>query len=167
MSLKDRVRTIIATPGGRDALIELLLLDRKVVTMLNRLLFDPDELIRWRAVTGLGWVAAEDPYLLEKVISRLFYTMNDDSGSIGWTAPQALGEICYHDPDLVEDYFPIVITAIDHEIFRPGAIWAVGRIAEKLPYLVEDTGPALMARLEDDTAEVRGLATWALGRNQI
>lgn len=163
MSLKTRVRRLL-TESDRQGLIELLLEDRRVVPALNRLLFDEDELIRWRAVTALGWVAAEDPFLLEKIISRLFYTMNDDSGSIGWTAPQALGEICAIDPDLVEDYFGIVITAMDKRVFRTGAVWAVGRVAPVRPDLVEETGPILARYLTDPDPKVRGLACWALER---
>ena len=73
----------------------LSLLDKKqgVIARLNRLLFDSDELIQWRAAEALGWVAREDPFVLEKIIGRLMYTLNDDSGSIGWFTPQALGEI--------------------------------------------------------------------------
>ena len=163
MNLKKRVRDLL-TAYDHDGLLELLSLDRRVVPMLNRLLFDREPLIAWRAVTALGWVAAEDPFVLEKVISRLFYTMNDDSGSIGWMAPPALGEICVGDPDLVEDFFPIIVSAVDNEVFRTGALWAVGRVAPVRPDLVEESGPVLNQRLGDPRAENRGHAAWAAGR---
>ncbi|MDY6852398.1 MAG: HEAT repeat domain-containing protein, partial [Thermodesulfobacteriota bacterium] len=162
MSLKTHVRRLLAD-NDRKGLVSLLLDDRRVVTALNRLIFDADELIRWRAVTALGWVAEEDPFLLEKIIGRLIYTMNDDSGSIGWTAPQALGEICANDPDLVEDFFSIVISAANLPVFRRGVVWAIGRVAPVRPDLVEDTGPLLVRCLSDHDPDVRGEAcrSWA------
>ena len=161
MNLKKKVARLLAE-NDREGLMSLLEEDRRVISRLNRLIFDDDTLIRWRAVRALGWIAAEDPYLLEKIIGRLIYTLNDDSGSIGWMAPQALGEICANDPDLVEDFFPIVISSAHLDVFRPGAIWAVGRVAPIRPDLVEDTGPMLEGCLKDPSAEVRGLACWAL-----
>lgn len=163
MSIKAEVRKLLVE-NNREKLVELLLDDRRVVTALNRLLFDSDELIRWRAVTGLGWVAEEDPFLLEKVISRLFYTMNDDSGSIGWMAPQALGEICANDADLVEDFFPIIISSMEVEWFRAGALWAVARIAPLRPDLVEDAGPAVVGYMKDPNPLVRAQAALAAGQ---
>lgn len=162
MSLKTHVRRLLSD-NDRKGLVSLLLDDRRVVTALNRLIFDSDELIRWRAVTALGWVAKEDPFLLEKVIGRLIYTMNDDSGSIGWTAPQALGEVCANDPDLVEDFFPVVISAANLPVFRRGVVWAIGRVASVRPDLVEDTGPVLVRCLSDPDPDVRGEACRALG----
>jgi HEAT repeat protein len=163
MSLKSEVRALLER-YDRRAVVELALEDRRVVPALNRLLFDEDELIRWRAVEGFGWLAREDPFLLEKIIARLIYTMNDDSGSIGWGAPYALGEICACDPDLVEDFFPIVISSIDLEVFRHGVIWAIGRVAPVRPDLVADTGPVVAAYLPDRSVRVRGLACWTLAR---
>jgi HEAT repeat protein len=161
--MKQRVRDLLQA-SDYAALRSLAVEDRRAVTALNRLLFDGDELTRWRAVRGLGEVAQEDPYLLDKVISRLFYTMNDDSGSIGWMAPQALGAILVGDPDLVEDYFSIVITSMENEVFRPGAVWAVGLVAEYRPDLVEEAGEQVLSRLNDPSPEVRGTAAWAMGR---
>lgn len=163
MSMKSDVRRLL-TDNDFEGLSDLLDRDRRVVPALNRLLFDDDELICWRAVTGLGLVARKDPDLLEKVISRLFWTMNDDSGSVGWFTPQALGEICVNDPDLVEDFFPIIITNIGHKVFRQGAIWAVGRVAPFRPDLVEEAGDLLVSFLIDPDPNLRGLACWSLGR---
>jgi len=159
--MKNQVRRLLER-SDRPALIELTLRDRRAVTALNRLLFDDDPLMRWRAVAALGWVAAEDPYLLEKIISRLFYTMNDDSGSIGWMAPQALGEICASAPDLVEDFFGIIVSSLENEVFRAGALWAIGRVASVRPDLVEEIGPTVAEHLGDPAPLVRGLACRAL-----
>ena len=163
MSIKKRVRDLLDN-SDYAALRALAVEDRRAVPALNRLLFDADELTRWRAVRGMGEIAQEDPYLLDKVISRLFYTMNDDSGSIGWMAPQALGAIFVGDPDLVEDFFPIIVSSIENAVFRAGAVWAVGLVAGYRPYLVEEARDSMMACLSDPSPEVRGFAAWGLGR---
>ncbi|MEW6266613.1 MAG: DVU0298 family protein [Thermodesulfobacteriota bacterium] len=163
MDLKDRVRDLLAA-NDREGLLTLLKKDRKVVPALNRLLFDQEEIIAWRAVEALGWVARADQWLLEKIIGRLIYTLNEDSGSVGWMAPQALAEICVQAPDLVEDFFPQVINSMKMPVFRPGVVWAIGRVARDLPHLVAETGPALMECLSDPNPQVRGLAGRALGR---
>ena len=162
-TVKARVRELLAN-YDREGMLALLREDRRVVPALNRLLFDDDRLIGWRAATGLGWVAGEDPYVLDKVIGRLIYTMNDDSGSIGWMAPQALGEIGRNDPDLVEDFFRIVISSIDLPVFRSGVLWAIARMAEVRPDIVEDAGPTVSECLSDPSPEIRGLACLALSR---
>jgi hypothetical protein len=162
MNLKVRVRNLLRDLD-RPGLVTLLGQDRKVVPSLNRLLFDDDPLIRWRAVTGLGWVAAHDPYALENVIGRLIYTMNDDSGQIGWMSPQALGEIAAVDPDLVEDFFRIVINSINVPDFSAGVCWAIGRVAPVRRDMVEDTGPMLAKMVLDSRPLVRAEALRALG----
>jgi HEAT repeat protein len=163
MTLKNKVRKLL-DDYDREGVVALALDDRRVVPALNRLIFDMDELTRWRAAEAMGWLAEAEPFLLDKIIARLIYTMNDDSGSIGWMAPQALGEICVGDPDLVEDFFPIVKSSIELDVFRPGAVRAVGRVAPVRPDMVDDMGPVLIDCLDDPEPEVRGLAAWALGR---
>lgn len=163
MNIRRKVRACLEQ-SDRKGLIELLESDRKTVSAINRHLFDVDPLIGWRAVQALGWVAAHDPYSLEKSIGRLMYTMNDDSGSIGWRAPQALGEICANDPDLVEDFFPIVISSIENPVFTSGVLWAIGRVAGIRPDLVEEAGPDAAGCLKKASAETRGLACRAVGR---
>jgi HEAT repeat protein len=163
MNFKAGVRSLLlrADWGG---LRELMAADRRLVGALNRLLYDPEAIVRWRAVTGLGLVAREDPFLLELVIGRLLYTLNDDSGSIGWFAPQALGQICAQDPDLVEDVFSVVLSSLELPVFREGVLWAAGRVAAVRPDLVEEAGPAIARCLLDRSPAARGLACRALGR---
>ena len=162
-ALKRKVKTLLEE-GNWAELLELLEEDRKVVPSLNRLLFHDDPLIRWRAVEGLGRVAARDPYALENIIGRLIYTMNDDSGQIGWMSPQALGEIAANDPDLVEDFFPIVISSIGVPDFSAGVCWAIGRVAEVRPDMAEGAGFVLTRFSSHPNPEMRGLACRALGK---
>ncbi|MBW2624142.1 MAG: hypothetical protein JRD68_14635 [Deltaproteobacteria bacterium] len=159
MSLKSAVRNLLVN-YDRAELLSLLDQKQGVIARLNRLLFDGDELIQWRAAEALGWVAGKDPFALEKIIGRLLYTLNDDSGSIGWFTPQALGEIGANDPELVEDFFPAIISNISREVFRPGCLWAIGRMARIRPDLVEESGDLVKICLSDPDPRVRGLACW-------
>lgn len=163
MSFKEGVRDLLFRADW-DGLRELMAADRRLVSALNRLLYDSEALVRWRAVTGLGLVAREDPFLLELVIGRLLFTLNDDSGSIGWFTPQALGEICAQDPDLAEDALPVVLCNLELPVFREGVLWAAGRVAAVRPDLVEDAGEAIARCLVDRSPAARGLACRALGR---
>ena len=163
MSLKSDVRKLLLE-NNQEKFLAFLSRERRVVGALNRLLFDTEELVRWRAITALGWVAREDPFLLEKVVGRLMWTINDDSGSIGWSTPEALGEICANEPDLVEDFFPVVISKIKKRVFRRGVLWAAGRVALVRPDLVEGIDDLILICLKDPDAGVRGAACWCLGR---
>ena len=164
MSMKNKVREILAR-GDRQALIAMAIEDKKAATAVSRLLFDGDELIRWRAVKALGWLAAEDQWLLQKTVPRLVYTMNDDAGQVGWMSAQALGEICAVEPDLVEDFLPNVFCQIELPVFTVGILWAMGRVAESRPDLVSCACRDIRPYLADENPTVRGTAAWAAGTN--
>jgi len=163
VSFKSEVRALLLQADW-DGLKERMVEDRRLVSALNRLLYDAEALVRWRAVTGLGLVTREDPFLVELVVGRLLYTLNDDSGSIGWFAPQALGEICANEPDLVEDTFRVVLSSVKLEAFREGVLWAAARVAEVRPDLVEGAAPLIARCLLDRSPAARGLACRVLGR---
>lgn len=165
--MKSRIKTQVRaalTGRDREGLLSLLDAATGVVSALGRLLYDEEELIRWRAAEALGWVAAHDPYRLEKYVGRILYTMNDDSGSIGWFAPQAMAEILMGDADLAEDVFPIVLGNINRAVFRFGVLWALGRVAPSHAWLTEEYQEEAAACLGVPEAGSRGLAAYALGR---
>ncbi len=146
---------------------------RKTVRYLRSLLYDPQDLVRWRAVTMLGWLSTRYPDLIRPEADRLIWSLNDESGSIGRGAPEALGEIARNNPDLVRDGVEVLIHYIeDPETCRPpnrnleiltGAIWAVGRIGERYPERVQDVLHELILFLEDPDSGVRGHSAWSLG----
>lgn len=145
--------------------------DRRVLSRLLPFTYQPDGLLRWRAVEALGvaasCVAARDPEFVRGIIRRLFWSLSDESGSIGWSAPEAIGEIVANRPALFADYTPMVVSLFDNlaeEYFRPGILWAIGRIAASAPTLMRDAYDPVVPLLGDPNPQVRGLAAWCLGR---
>lgn len=145
--------------------------NRRVLSALIPLTYQPDGLLRWRAVEALGLAAArvaeDDPEFVRGILRRLHWSLSDESGSIGWSAPEAMGEIVARRSDLFADYAPIVATLFDNleeEYFHPGILWAVGRIARRSPALVREALEPALALLADPRSQVRGLAAWCLGQ---
>ena len=79
--------------GEYVPVLEMAVADRRVVRALVSLLCDPDELLRWRAVSALGHLAGTHPELAQPLVTRLYWSLNDESGGIGWMSAPALGEI--------------------------------------------------------------------------
>ena len=152
----------------------LLALAREDRRLLGRLLpftYQPEGLLRWRAVEALGLaagaVAERDPEYVRGILRRLHWSLSDESGGIGWSAPEAMGEIVAARPDLFADWAPIVaslFTTMEEDYFRPGIIWGVGRIAGPAPTLVREAYPDVAACLAEHDPRVRGLAAWCLGQ---
>lgn len=147
--------------------------DRRAVRTLMGILYHEDELVRWRAVTMFGRLAAEEPEMVRPLIWRLLWFLNEESSTVGWGSAQALGEIARTNPGLTKDAVRVVVHFMDdEEVCLPanrntyllcGAVWAVGNLARTEPELTGETGPALITLLKDPDPQVRGLSAWALG----
>lgn len=153
-----------------DSLVARARGDRRLLSLLLPFTYQPEGLLRWRAVEAMGLAAGEvaqrDSEFVRGVLRRLHWSLSDESGGIGWSAPEALGEIVAARPDLFADYAPIVVSlfeTLEEEYFRPGILWGIGRIAGRAPALVGKAYPTVAACLTDQDARVRGLAAWCLG----
>lgn len=129
---------------------------------LNRLLYHPEQLIRWRAIEAMGVLAdrlaAEDPEAVRVILRTLLWTINDESGGIGWSAPECIGEIIYRRPEMFGEFASIVLSHTDEEMLRRGVLWAAGRIAQARPELVREDMSHLLGFLDDSDPVVRGYA---------
>lgn len=145
-----------------DELVEAVLRRKSSIRYLNRLLYDPDELVRRRAVEAMGLLAdrlaAEDPEQVRVLLRKLLWTINDESGGIGWSAPECIGEIIYRRPEMFGEFAPVVLSCADEEMLRRGVLWAAGRIAEARPELVRESLPDFAAFLDDPDPVLRGYA---------
>lgn len=150
--------------GDFAALTALAARASGVAGQLAGYLFSPGELLHWRAVEGLGYVAAAHPEQVRKLINRLLYQLNEDSGSFGWLAAAALGEIGRHNLSLVEEILPMFYGFLEQVFARVPMLWGLGRLWEVHPGVLEEAYPLLFAFLEDLDPQVRGLAAWCLGR---
>lgn len=130
---------------------------------LVSLLYDPDELVRWRAVSVLGRVAGAQPELTQPLVTRLYWSLNDESGGIGWMSAPALGEIGRNAPQLVSGCIRPLVRYLDEPFLLVGALWAIGRLAPAYPAETKEVVPDVAERCSLDDPAVRAHAACALG----
>ncbi|MFI5329802.1 MAG: DVU0298 family protein, partial [Desulfobaccales bacterium] len=123
------------------ALTELAATDQRVGEILLQFLYDPEDLLHWRALEGLGYVAGVQPGQVQKLISRLIWLLNEDSGSFGWGAAAALGEIGRGNLSLVKEIIPMFCGFLEEEFSRAPMLWGVGRLAEVAPDRLNEVLP--------------------------
>jgi HEAT repeat protein len=149
--LKDRNLSELAERVSRN---------RGTIRYLNRLLYDLDGLVRWRAIEAMGAVAdrlaQDNPEAVRVILRNLLWSINDESGGIGWSAPEAIGEIIYRQPERFEEFASIILSFTDEPVLRRGVLWAAGRMAEARPGLVLEALPGLTSFLNDSDPVLRG-----------
>jgi hypothetical protein len=152
---------------------------KRVLSALVSLTFDPDELTVRRAIQAMGLaadrIADRDPKAVQNHLQQLRWLINDESGGVCWHAPEAMAEIIRRRPDDFADYVPIIVTLLqvmageDLASFRPGVLWAIGRLGSIADAEVDAVLPHITSGLDDPSPRVRGLAVWCLeqtGRGQ-
>jgi len=166
---KATIRNLLAIQDT-EGLRELARHQRRVLSLLLSLTYDPDETIAWRAVEGLGLAAAAvadyDAEFVRGILRRLMWSLTDESGGIGWKSPQALGAVVAERLELFPEFVPIMISLFELEeaTFRPGTLWAVGRIGAQDPALVERAIPWILQFLADPDPQTRAHACWCAGQ---
>ncbi len=137
--------------------------ERGVVRALVSLLYDGEPLLRWRAVSMIGRLAAAEPERVRPLVTRLLWTLNDESGGIGWMSAPALGEIGRNAPALLRGCVRVVVHYLEDPTLLPGVLWAIGRLAPAYPEVTREVVPQLVGLLGAADPQVRGGAAWALG----
>jgi hypothetical protein len=163
MSVLSKERVVALLEERRlEELADMLAMRKGALRFLNRLLFERDTLLRWRAVEAMGALAdrlaGEDPEAVRVILRTLLWTINEESGGIGWSAPECIGEIVYRRPAMFGEFAPVIIAQAEEEMLRRGVLWAAGRIAQSGPDLVREAAGDLAAYLEDPDPVVRGYA---------
>ncbi len=173
--LKRRLMELLTSTDLNPVLDELCRLPaRQVINPLFSFLSATDPAVRWRAITAMGVVvarlAAKDMEGARVIMRRLMWSLNDESGGIGWGAPEAMAEIMARHDGLAREYAHILVSYVrpegnflEHELLQRGAVWALGRLAQMRPDLIQDCIPHLLPYLESKDATVRGLAAWTMG----
>lgn len=147
---------------------------RLVLAALFSMYFDPDQILRWRAITATGSVmskmANENMESARIVMRRLMWTLNDESGGIGWGSPEAMGEIMARHARLSDEYHRILVSYmmedgnyLELEVLQRGVIWAVARLAEARPDIGEKVRGLVRPYLFSPDREVRGQAARLAG----
>jgi AraC family transcriptional regulator, regulatory protein of adaptative response / methylated-DNA-[protein]-cysteine methyltransferase len=155
-----------------DALfLELARKEKRILSQLTALSYDPDLSVTSRAIkiTGLAAkiIAERDPEYVRNYLLRLFWLVNDESGGVCWKAPELIGEILYHCPQF-EQFFPMLISLLDLEKedaprFRTGTLWAIGRVAQVARKAMQPALPHVkkIASEEKDT-NIMEMAQWCV-----
>ncbi|MHB9074603.1 MAG: DVU0298 family protein [Desulfobaccales bacterium] len=161
--MREKIVTLLKD-GNFPGLQELAGQDSRVAAILMQFFYDPGDLLHWRALEGLGYVAGSHPVQVGKLINRLIYLLNEDSGSNGWGAAAALGEIGRHQVSLVKEIIPMFVGFLEEEFSQEPMLWGVGRLAEEHPELLEEVLPVIVPFLTSPKAQKRALAAWGLGK---
>ena len=169
--LKPVVIRLIQTVSLNEAMVRIHdYPPLKVINVLISLLYHPDELIFWAAVTLIGEVVSHlADHQMESartVMRRLMWSLNDESGGIGWGAPQAMGEIMARSRRMADEYGRILISYIqpagnfiEHPALQTGVLWGLGRMLHARSMDQDaDIQTALVPFLESPDIQVRGLA---------
>lgn len=167
--LRKLVRSVLASPDFERTLMCLDVPFERIVNPLFCFLCETDELIRWRAVRGIGItvsaIVERNVEAARVIMRRLIWSLNDESGGIGWGSPEAMGEIMAESAVLAGEYHRILVSYIDedgnpleNDELERGVMWAISRLAGKRPELLkESAGPVLKQISSPDPAK-RGLA---------
>lgn len=174
-NLKRRVLELLTSTDLNPALDELCRLPaRQVINPLFSFLSGTDPAVRWHAITAMGVVvarlAAKDVEGARVIMRRLMWSLNDESGGIGWGAPEAMAEIMARHDGLAREYAHMLVSYVrpdgnflEHRLLQRGAVWALGRLAQVRPDLIQDCSLYLPSYLESEDDTVRGLAAWTMG----
>ncbi len=166
---RDAARRLVAA-FDLDGVERWAAADSRAWVTLQPLLFDEDELVRWRAVEALGRVAAvrarEDVDRVRDVLQRTLWLMNDESGGVLWLGPQVFGAVLANVPALCGEMLGILASFLEEDPFRAGTRWGLWRVALANPPAVAAVDPAgaraLVRSLRDPDPAVRGHAALAL-----
>lgn len=169
IELRKLVRSLLESPDFEEELKKVDIAPKKMINPLLCFLFETSEVIRWRAVRGVGiTVSAIAEKALEPartIMRRLIWSLNDESGGIGWGTPEAMGEIMAENEALAREYYRILVSYIDengnlleNDELERGVMWGIDRLAQKRPELLSEwTGP-ILAQLKSPDPVKRGLA---------
>lgn len=171
MKLKKQVQEALSN-GNYATILELGTRHTgHVIAALINTLYSMDELLRWRAVECLGLLTKQisltEPDRAREIIRRLFWALNDESGGSGWASPEAVGEVIRNRPDIYNEFVSILVSFREDPSLVRGIIWALGRIGERKPALVDDYIPLLHDLLGASDPQQRGLALWALKKVKV
>lgn len=144
-----------------NAIASMAIKNRKAISLLVRIAYDKDTLIGWRAIKAVGLIAEglapNDPEFLRELIRKLLWSLNDESGGIGWAAPELIGEVIASSPQSFKELIPPLTQAFDAEeaTFRPGVVYALGRIAETAPEIAAQYQRIIISSLVERSALTR------------
>ena len=155
-----------ALENKRAELIALAEEDTRVLNELQRMLYTPDEAMRWQIIEILGEVSRkvseQRPDLVSKLLSNLLQGAASPS-TCAWGAVEAAGTIISVTPDLFGEFSPVLLAFLQQKTSLKEVTWAIGRISGVEPGLVKHAFKTLRSFIREQEPSLRGYAAWALG----
>lgn len=151
-----------------DGLVRLGLDDKKTLRLMQRLLYDPDEVKRWHTAYVIGKVceriSTRDPGSVSELMHRLFEACSD-SAATPWGMVETIGYIIALRPDIFGAFARYLINYISEPSTRNQTIWGLAEVAGDRPDLIRKTPfYNLFHYLQHPEAQVRGQVARLLGR---
>jgi len=144
-----------------DTVVSFIQKNKKALSLLIRMAYDKETLVGWRAIKAVGRVAKglvkTHNEFLRITARKLLWSLSDESGGIGWAAPELLGEIVSSDPEGFADIIPLIVEVydIEEQIFRPGVVYVLARVAEVSPDLVANYQNVIIRSLMDENPQIK------------
>jgi hypothetical protein len=146
-----------------DGVVELSRRKRNIFRHIAAMTYDKSDVLSWRAMEAIGAITAVlPPDEGRDVIQKVLWMLREESGNNAWSAPEILGEILRANPKPYLDIVPILISFHDEEFFRPGVLWAMYRIAQRWPELIEPSSAIAHTYADSSDPLVRGYAALVL-----
>ncbi|MEW6571504.1 MAG: DVU0298 family protein [Nitrospirota bacterium] len=162
---REKVRRYISENKFEEILV-LSEEDTRVIPELLRMLYTPDERLRWKIVEIFSDVCTKignkRPDVISKFLNRLLLSAAD-SASSAWGALEAVGATISKNPDLFGEFSRSLVSFLQYKNFWKEVTWAIGMIAKKKPDLVKKAYPFLSFFLKNPDPTLRGYAAWTLG----
>ncbi|AWB10511.1 hypothetical protein TDSAC_1166 [Thermodesulfobium acidiphilum] len=109
--------------------------ERRFWSFLKSRLYDPDMLIRYRAVEAVGLYMKDlwnkDEEKVRVFIRTLLWSLNDESGGIGWSSAPTIAQIISHIPSLKDPYLSMAMNALDEDLLKKPILWAIAKVGKK------------------------------------
>ncbi|AEE14811.1 hypothetical protein Thena_1192 [Thermodesulfobium narugense DSM 14796] len=139
--------------------------ERRFWSFLKSRLYDPDILIRYRAVEAVGlymkYLWDENEEKVRVFIRTLLWSLNDESGGIGWSSAPAIAQIISNIPSLKDPYLSIAMNALDEDLLKKPILWAVAKVGKKALEDVEFHKENFLKIFESKDKETIGYAVIA------
>lgn len=162
---REKVKEYVLN-NNQEALLSLALEDSRVINELQRMLYTPDEDLRWRIIDLLGKVCGRvgtiRPDIVSKFLSRLIQSAASPAAS-AWGSLEAAATIISTNTDLYGEFGPALLAFLQQKDLRKEVAWAIGKVATADPGTVRYAHRALRSFLQDQDPAVRGYAAWSLG----
>jgi hypothetical protein len=163
---KETVRQLTEA-ADIDALVDLLFDDKRTIRFLMRLLYTPDDALRWQTVDALGKscarYATRHPGPVSDLLHRLFGAAADSAAS-SWGAIEAIGAIIANRPDIYGAFTRHLLQFLADPARLEATLWSLGSIAENRPDLIRALPFSNMFKLVNHPRpEIRGAALRLFG----